>query len=133
MDHVGGDFGQGLKDEAAFVHQGMGDDQFLAGNDLIAVEQQVQIDGAGFPAGTADAADLVFDFKQAVQEGVGAEGGFDGGGGVEERGESAGPPTAGFSKREEIRNRRMPGVCSSWDSAAWMLAWRSPRLAPRAI
>ena len=74
--------GLGFEDEAAFVLEGVGDDKFLAGDDLVAEEEEVDVDGAGFPFVAAGAAEGFFDFQGAVKEGVRAEGGLDFGGGV---------------------------------------------------
>src|SRR4051794_12935673 len=47
-------------------------------------------------------------------------------------GESAGPPTAGFSISEEVRTTRTPWVPPRADRAARMFSRRSPRFAPSA-
>ena len=68
VDDLWRDLGQRLEDEAALMHQGMRQGQAGRGEDLVAVEEQVEIDWAGPPFFAADAADLPFDLQQALEQ-----------------------------------------------------------------
>src|SRR5580692_11526240 len=86
VDGFGGDLGQGLKNESSLVHERVGNDQFLAADDHVAVKKKIDVDQAGFPFLAADAAKLVFDFKNAMKQGVRTKSGLYFGGGVEKGG-----------------------------------------------
>lgn len=86
MDGVRGNFAERLEHESSLVHEGMGDDQFLAADDLVAKKQKIDVDEARLPLFAASPAELRFDFQYAMEEGMRAERGFDFRGGVEKRG-----------------------------------------------
>jgi hypothetical protein len=56
VDSFGGDFRQGLQYESSLVHQRVRDDQFLAADDVISIQEEIQVDRARLPAIAADAA-----------------------------------------------------------------------------
>jgi hypothetical protein len=119
VDGFGGDFGEGLEDESAFVHQGVGDDQFLAADDFVAVEKQVDIDEAGFPFFAADAAELMLDLENAMEQGVRAEGGFDLCGGIEEMGRFGWAADGGvFEKRGDACHSDAVGIAEAFKGGA---------------
>ncbi len=85
MNDAGSDLRERLKDEQAFVHPWMGNDQLRFAADEIAVEEQIEIEGARSILGGPHAAELAFDFKQEMKQVGGSEIGLQLGGGVEIR------------------------------------------------
>ena len=84
----GSDLGQGGQDEAAFVHGGVGQDEFGGVEDFFVVEEKIEVDEARAFGGSggAVATHRVFDCEQCVEEIDGGERCFEERGGVEEAG-----------------------------------------------
>ena len=122
VDGFGGDLGQGLKNESSFVHKWVGDDQFLAADDQVAVKKQVDVDEAGLPFFAADAAEQLLDLQNSMKQGVRAEGGFDLGGGVEEWGRIGGAADGGvFEERRDSRHDDSIGGGEAFECCADVL------------
>ena len=84
---VGGYGGEGFEDEAALVEAGVREGEGFGGDDVVGVEEEVEVEGAGGPgvgrflgavavAGTLDCVEF-------AEERVGVESGFDERGGVQ--------------------------------------------------
>lgn len=88
MNRVGGDGGKGREYEGAFGHAGMGDDEAGGVDDLAAIQEDVEVEGAwavGDAVG-AVAAEAALDLEEMAEEELGIETGFESDGGVEEGG-----------------------------------------------
>jgi hypothetical protein len=68
-DQIRRDFGQRLEDEGAQVQARMRQGQARQADELVAVEQQVEVERARAVAFGADAAEALFDVKQGVEQG----------------------------------------------------------------
>ena len=68
-DEGGGDFGQGDEDEGALVHAGVGDGQARGLDALLAVEEEVEVEGARGVGPGALAAFALFDLQQVFEQG----------------------------------------------------------------
>ena len=85
VDEVGGNFGQGLEDETAFVETGMGEGEAGFVDYLAAVEEEIEVDEARLPADAADAAHVGFDLEEDIEQVSRRESGFDGDDGIQIR------------------------------------------------
>ena len=83
MYQSGFDFTEGYQDEIAIVHLRVGKYQCIACDDAIAVEQQVEIEGARPPVDTALPQIVVFDVEHGGEKFLGREQGIYGADGVE--------------------------------------------------
>ena len=88
MDEVRCDFGHGQQYERSLGHSGVGQLEILSTEDVIAVEENVEVEGAGAvgDAVQAVAAKSALDFEEVFEEGQGIEGCFESGCAVEEGG-----------------------------------------------
>jgi hypothetical protein len=82
------DFGERDEDESAGSKAGMGNFEVGLGDDLIAEEENVEVECARSvgEAGCAIAAEFTLDGEEVLEQGAGGEVGFDGNDGVEEAG-----------------------------------------------
>ena len=85
VDRAGTNFREGFQDETARVHARVRNGQLGRFLDQIAVEQDVEIDGARGVAFTADPAEFLLDFEQDGQQFLGLQVGLDFGDGIEIR------------------------------------------------
>jgi hypothetical protein len=85
---MGSDFGEGDEDEGALSESGMRDFETGFAEDEIAIEEDVEVEGAGAvaKAGCAVAAEFALDGEEIFEEGARGEVGFEGDDGVEEAG-----------------------------------------------
>ena len=83
-----GDLSERDEDEGAGREAGMRDFEVGLGDDLIAEEEDVEVEGAGAvaKAGCAVAAEFALDGEEIFEEGARGEVGFEGDDGVEEAG-----------------------------------------------
>lgn len=88
MSRIGRDLSEGQQDEAALVHAWVRHEEPLGGENAIAVENEVQVEGARAicDAVAAVAAEETFDLKQAIEQRLGCEGGFKRDGGIQKGG-----------------------------------------------
>jgi len=102
-EHVRSDLCERPENKEALVHSRVREVQAGSMTDLGAVDEQIEVDGAGGVAvgGVADAAEGSLDLEEAGEELVGGEEGSEHGGGVEVR--PAGP------REELIRNDPIHG------------------------
>lgn len=84
MNDCWGDFRQRFEGESPFVHEGVRNEQFLAREDLIAEEEQIEIDRAGNPLVAALPAHFLLDFEESMEQCMGTQGGLNLDGGIEE-------------------------------------------------
>jgi len=82
---AGSNFGKRLENEGSLVHARVGEGEAAGAHDAVAVENEVEVEGAG-PVGNAMAAVatiLKLDGEEPVEEGFRVEVGFQGYSGVE--------------------------------------------------
>lgn len=92
------------------MHEGVGEGEAGGVHDLVAVEEDVEVDRARGPLEGAGSAELGFGGEEAVEEGVGVEGGLDFGNGVEEVGGVGGAADGGvFEEGGEAGDRQVGG------------------------
>ena len=74
-EHVGGNGGEGFEDKASLVYARVGDGETGFVDDLVGVEEDVEVEGSGAPAGLAGtiAVAVALDLVERVEEGAGGE------------------------------------------------------------
>ena len=62
------DFCQGLKDEGTFVHPGVRDLQFVFGDNLVFVKEDIEVDQTRPPAGRVNTSHIILDFFEPPEK-----------------------------------------------------------------
>ncbi len=81
-------------------------------NDLIAVEEEIEVEGPRPQWTDADSLGFGFDLIQEVEQGLGSKVGLERGGRVGERACPSGPPIGGFRKRADRLNANLGGAAA---------------------